>query len=131
MDEKLNLFTDKMKNIYVKFEYLEKAKEELENLISLLEIDKKEVKDTEEIKDIIYVLSGSGKGRTTKEESIQDYPVNAENIIKIEFDFKEGGQSLLYVYKKSEKMYIEVPYNGIYRINGDEYNSMEKYTRIN
>ena len=28
MDEKLNLFTDKMKNIYVKFEYLEKAKEE-------------------------------------------------------------------------------------------------------
>ena len=45
MDEKLNLFTDKMKNIYVKFEYLEKAKEELENLISLLEIDKKEVKD--------------------------------------------------------------------------------------
>ena len=85
----------------------------------------------EEIKDIIYVLSGSGKGRTTKEESIQDYPVNAENIIKIEFDFKEGGQSLLYVYKKSEKMYIEVPYNGIYRINGDEYNSMEKYTRIN
>lgn len=45
MNEKLNLFTDKMKNIYVKFEYLEKAKEELENLISLLEIDKKEVKD--------------------------------------------------------------------------------------
>lgn len=45
MDEKLNLFTDKMKNIYVKFEYLKKAKEELENLISLLEIDKKEVKD--------------------------------------------------------------------------------------
>ena len=108
------------------------SKEESVDSISFEKKDnKKEITDNEEIKDIIYVLSGSGKGRTTKEESIQDYPVNAENIIKIEFDFKEGGQSLLYVYKKSEKMYIEVPYNGIYRINGDEYNSMEKYTRIN
>lgn len=105
--------------------------ENIESVFFEKDNNRKEVKDTEEIKDIIYVLSGSGKGRTTKEESIQDYPVNAENIIKIEFDFKEGGQSLLYVYKKSEKMYIEVPYNGIYRISGDEYNSMEKYTRIN
>ena len=85
---------------------------------------------------LVLGLTGCGSKKEytltlPKEESIQDYPVNAENIIKIEFDFKEGGQSLLYVYKKSEKMYIEVPYNGIYRINGDEYNSMEKYTRIN
>ena len=93
--------------------------------------DKKEVKDTEEIKDIIYVLSGSGKGRTTNEESVQDYPVNAEDIIKIEFNLKDEKQSTLFVYKKNGKMYIETPYNGIYRINGDEYNSMEKYTRIN
>ena len=93
--------------------------------------NKKEVKDTEEIKDIIYVLSGSGKGRTTNEESVQDYPVNAEDIIKIEFNLKDEKQSTLFVYKKNGKMYIETPYNGIYRINGDEYNSMEKYTRIN
>lgn len=45
MDEKLNLFTDKMKNIYLKFEYLEKSKDELEYLLSLLEIDKKEAKE--------------------------------------------------------------------------------------
>ncbi|MBP3920000.1 MAG: DUF5301 domain-containing protein [Bacilli bacterium] len=91
--------------------------------------NKKEITDNEEIKDIIYVLSGSGKGRTTNEQSIQDYPVNAEDIIKIEFNFTGKGQSLLFIYKKNEKMYIEVPYNGIYRINGDEYNSMEKYVR--
>ncbi len=93
--------------------------------------NKKEITDTEEIKDIIYVLSGSGKGRTTDEESIQDYPVNAEDIIKIEFDLKDDKQSTLFVYKKNGKMYIEIPYNGIYRINGDEYNSMEKYIRSN
>ena len=105
--------------------------ENIESVFFEKDNNKKEVKDTEEIKDIIYVLSGSGKGRTTNEESVQDYPVNAEDIIKIEFNLKDEKQSTLFVYKKSEKMYIEVPYNGIYRINGDEYNSMEKYTRIN
>ena len=55
--------------------------------------NKKEITDTEEIKDIIYVLSGSGKGRTTNEESVQDYPVNAEDIIKIEFNLKDEKQS--------------------------------------
>ena len=105
--------------------------ENIESVFFEKDNNKKEVKDTEEIKDIIYVLSGSGKGRTTDEESIQDYPVNAEDIIKIEFDLKDDKQSTLFVYKKNGKMYIEIPYNGIYRINGDEYNSMEKYTRIN
>lgn len=105
--------------------------ENIESVFFEKDNNKKEVKDTEEIKDIIYVLSGSGKGRTTNEESVQDYPVNAEDIIKIEFNLKDEKQSTLFVYKKNGKMYIETPYNGIYRINGDEYNSMEKYTRIN
>ena len=105
--------------------------ENIESVFFEKDNNKKEVKDTEEIKDIIYVLSGSGKGRTTNEESVQDYPVNAEDIIKIEFNLKDEKQSTLFVYKKNGKMYIETPYNGIYRINGDEYNSMEKYTRNN
>lgn len=105
--------------------------ENIESVFFEKDNNKKEVKDTEEIKDIIYVLSGSGKGRTTNEESVQDYPVNTEDIIKIEFNLKDEKQSTLFVYKKNGKMYIETPYNGIYRINGDEYNSMEKYTRIN
>ena len=105
--------------------------ENIESVFFEKDNNKKEVKDTEEIKDIIYVLSGSGKGRTTNEESVQDYSVNAEDIIKIEFNLKDEKQSTLFVYKKNGKMYIETPYNGIYRINGDEYNSMEKYTRIN
>ena len=105
--------------------------ENIESVFFEKDNNKKEVKDTEEIKDIIYVLSGSGKGRTTNEESVQDYPVNAEDIIKIEFNLKDEKQSTLFVYKKNGKMYIEVPYNGIYRISGDEYNSMKKYTRIN
>ena len=95
--------------------------ENIESVFFEKDNNKKEVKDTEEIKDIIYVLSGSGKGRTTNEESVQDYPVNAEDIIKIEFNLKDEKQSTLFVYKKNGKMYIETPYNGIYRINGIRY----------
>lgn len=60
---------------------------------------------------------------------MQDYPVNAENIMKFELQFKEQGTSTLFVYMKKDKYYIEQPYNGIYRISGDEYNSIQKYIR--
>ena len=62
MNEKLNLFTDKMKNIYVKFQYLEKAKEELENLISLLEIDKNKAKEKRLQNAVIAFITGGITG---------------------------------------------------------------------
>ena len=79
----------------------------------------------DQIKDLIYVLEGNG--RTTKRESINDFPVNAETPIKIEFCFARGGSSVLYAYAQENRYYIEQPYNGIYQISGDEYNSVAKY----
>lgn len=35
--------------------------------------------------------------------------------------------SITSVYKKNGKYFIEQPYNGIYRISPDEYNSIGKY----
>lgn len=86
-----------------------------------------EIKDSEKIKDILNVLNGVK--RTTSKQSIQDSPVNVENEIKVDFNFKEKGTSTVFVYKRNDKYYIEQPYNGIYRISSDEYNSIEKYIR--
>lgn len=86
---------------------------------------------TEEIKDIINVLSGVK--RITKTESIQDCPVNVNDKIQVDFTFKEdieykaGGISTIFLYKKSKRYYIEQPYNGIYQISADEYNSINVY----
>lgn len=88
-----------------------------------------EIKESETIKDIVYVINGVK--RTTSKQSIQDSPVNVENKIKVDFNFKEEGTSTIFVYEKNEKYYIEQPYNGIYRISADEYNSIEKYLREN
>ena len=85
------------------------------------------INNVEEIKEIIDVLNGVK--RVTKQESIQDSPVNVDNEIKIDFEFKESGTSTVFVYEKNDKYYIEQAYNGIYRISPDEYNSIERYVR--
>lgn len=87
----------------------------------------KVISGNEEMKEILYVLNGTK--RITKQESIQDAPVNIDNEIKVDFNFIENGTSTIFVYKKNNNYYIEQPYNGIYQISGDEYNSIEKYIR--
>lgn len=103
--------------------------EKISSIVIKSNTNSAEVTDNEEIKDIIYVLSESGNGRTTKEESIQDYPVNSDNIVQVNFVFNESGKSTLFVYMKNGNYYLEQPYNGIYIINGDAYNSIEKFIR--
>lgn len=86
-----------------------------------------EIDDEIKIKDIVDILNGVK--RVTNQESVQDYPINVDNEIKIDFEFKTSGTSTIFVYEKNNKYYIEQPYNGIYRISPDEYNSIEKYLR--
>ncbi len=87
----------------------------------------KVISGNEEMKEILYVLNGTK--RITKQESIQDAPVNIDNEIKVDFNFIENGTSTIFVYKKNNNYCIEQPYNGIYQISGDEYNSIKKYIR--
>jgi len=99
--------------------------EKLKNISLQQNENKKIINDNEEMKDLLYVLNGIN--RTTKEESIQDEPVNINNEIKVDFNFMESGTSTIFIYEKNNKYYIEQPYNGIYQISGDEYNSIQKY----
>ena len=85
------------------------------------------ISNYEEMKEILEVINGTK--RITQEESIQDAPVNVDNEIKVNFNFIESGASTIFVYKKNNSYYIEQPYNGVYRISGDEYNLVEKYIR--
>ena len=101
--------------------------EKLESISLEQDTNKKVINDNEKMKDIINILNE--RERTSKEESIQDSPVNTSNKVKINFNFKETGASTLFVYERNNKYYIEQPYNGIYRISMDEYNSIEKYTK--
>ncbi len=66
-----------------------------------------------------------GTERRTESESIQDFPVNAENVVQIDFRFKEQGASTVFVYQKGRGFFIEQPYNGVYRISEEEFREIE------
>ena len=83
------------------------------------------IDEQEKIKDIMFVIINV-KGTTTS-KSVQDSPVNAENVIKINIEYSESNILTLFIYKKKNKYFIEQPYNGIYIISFDEYYSIEKY----
>lgn len=83
------------------------------------------IEDSNEINDIINILSGTGRKPIT--ESIQDFPTNVENVISVHFNC--GEIFTFYVYEKNSEYFIERAYNGIYRISPDEYNLIEKYVR--
>ena len=102
----------------------------LENLLNVTVVQSTQVKvigENSKIEELLSILNSNG--RKTDEKSIQDVPVNAQNEIKIDFNFKEGGISTIFVYRRKGKCYIEQPYNGIYTISEEEYNSLEKYAR--
>lgn len=105
------------------------AREKLEKISVEGENGQAEITDGEEMEELIYVLGGSGNGRKTKGESISDAPRGAEELMKVDFHFAEKGTSTLFVFKKGGGYYIEQPYNGIYKISGDEYNAVGKYVR--
>lgn len=51
--------------------------------------------------------------------------MNAENVVQIDFRFKEQGTSTVFVYQKGRSFFIEQPYNGVYRISEEEFREIE------
>ena len=86
--------------------------------------DSRTFETAEEIENVLNVLCGTG--RTTYDESTQDSPDSTDEIIQIDFIFDEGVTSTLFAYEKKGKYCIEQPYNGVYEITQEEYNSIKE-----
>lgn len=63
----------------------------------------KVILDNKKINEILNIIGGTQ--RTTKEESIQDAPVNVDGEIRVDFHFAEGGASTLFIYEKKRKIF--------------------------
>lgn len=61
--------------------------------------------------------------RYTNKESVSDEPVNVNKFMKVQFYHKEtmDSPSIIYLYSKNGKKYMEQPYEGIWEINGKTY----------
>lgn len=81
------------------------------------------IEDYNDIKEIIEILSN----KKTKEQSNQDSPTNTKELYTINFIYKEKGSAFLYLYKRKNNYYIEIPYDGIYKLSKTEYNKIISY----
>lgn len=70
------------------------------------------------------IISDISSSEPTTKESVQDVP-QVENYIKIDFQYK-AGTSTIFVYKDNGKYYIEQPYQGIYEIDSQLFERLER-----
>lgn len=99
--------------------------ESVKNIVLKQAKNEKKYHDKETIEEILDSI-GEVK-RLTRKESIQDYPVNASNVIEVNLYFNKTDKTTIFVYNKGKKYYIEQPYNGIYDFSVEEYNELTKY----
>ena len=62
--------------------------------------------------------------KITNIESISDYPVLGNDVLTIKV--KSDKEFVFYAYKKKNKYYFEVPYNGIYEVKKEVYDNICK-----
>lgn len=79
----------------------------------------------DEARAVLVALNGDG--RSTREESIQDAPVNVEDWVRVDAASRSGATFMVFLYKNRGQYWLEQPYNGKYPISEDEYSLVEKY----
>ena len=87
--------------------------------------DIKTITKREEISKLIEEIQKQSK--STSLESVNDQPTNVKDYIIIKFYHQnEEKDSVVYLYTKKKKQYIEQPYAGIWEVNLDIANGIKE-----
>lgn len=73
------------------------------------------VRNEESIVQLLELLNRSVKQRSGK-ESVQDVPNKGAGLVRIDFGFREGGASTVFLYREDDRLFLEQPYQGIYEM---------------
>lgn len=85
----------------------------------------KTISKREEISKLIEEIQRQSK--STSLESVNDQPTNVKDYIIIKFYHQnEEKDSVVYLYTKKKRQYIEQPYAGIWEVNPDIANRIEE-----
>ena len=85
----------------------------------------KTISKREEISALIKEIQKQSKSTTF--ESLNDQPTNVKDYIIIKFYHQnEEKDSVVYLYTKKKRQYIEQPYAGIWEVNPDIANRIEE-----
>ena len=87
--------------------------------------DIKTINKREEISELIKEIQRQSK--STSLESVNDQPTNVKDYIIIKFYHQnEEKDSVVYLYTKKKRQYIEQPYVGIWQVSPDIANRIEE-----
>lgn len=86
------------------------------------------ISNEEKIETIFNIISNNNK--KTYKSSINDIPTKFNTLMKISFNYESDVASVIYLYTKDGAYYMEQPYNGIYRLNGEDFAKIEEYFKI-
>ena len=87
--------------------------------------DVKTITKREEISKLIKEIQKQSKSTTF--ERFNDQPTNDKDYIIIKFTHQnEENDSVVYLYTKKKRQYIEQPYAGIWEVNPDIANRIEE-----
>ena len=85
----------------------------------------KTITKREDISKLIEEIQKQSK--STSLESVNDQPTNVKDYIIIKFYHQnEEKDSVVYLYTKKKRQYIEQPYAGIWEVNSDIANRIEE-----
>ena len=89
----------------------------------------KKITDNEKISKLSNEIANNSK--FTNYDSLSECPANIDNYIIIEFEFHRQSTDKYpvraYLYKKLVNSYIELPYEGIWKLNNEVFNTISNY----
>ena len=68
------------------------------------------------IAQVLELLKQSVR-RDTRRPSVQDIPEKKDGQVRIDFGFKAGGASTVFLYWEEGRLFLEQPYQGIYEMD--------------
>lgn len=69
------------------------------------------------IAELLQLLERSVKENSGR-ASVQDVPDAGAGLVRIDFGFRKGGASTVFLYREGEALLLEQPYQGIYELDG-------------
>ena len=79
----------------------------------------KEITSKDDIELVFDILANLGEGT----ESINDFPVNATKVVKINLIYAKGN-AVVFAYMRDNKYYFEKPYGGTFLTTEENYNKI-------
>lgn len=93
------------------------------NVVDYIGVEKIVIDEQQDIENVLELLKTAERDKD--KESISDFPDKAK-FTTILFGFESGGNSVRSMYEENNDLYIDQPYNYVYKLEVDNRELLEK-----